>query len=156
MKVHKIKQSQRLPIGIDEAWDFLSDPRNLATITPDQLDFQIVSEIPEEMYTGQIIAYKIRPLLGIPQTWVTEITHTQKGLYFIDEQRIGPYKMWHHEHWLRRISEQETEISDQVHYIMPLGILGNLAHSIFVQSQLEGIFNYRRQKLVERFPLKAA
>ncbi len=97
MKVYQLKTIQNLPIGIDKAWEFFSNPNNLSVITPEWLNFKVTSKLPDKMYAGMIISYKVHPVLGIPNTWVTEITHVKEPFYFVDEQRFGPYKMWHHQ-----------------------------------------------------------
>ena len=142
-KVHSIKTVQLIKISMDEAWDFFSSPANLQKITPEKLGFKIVSKHHgEKMYAGQIIEYYVKPLFGIPLYWMTEITHVVDKKYFIDEQRFGPYSMWHHQHHFKETPEG-IEMTDIVHYKLPFGILGELAHSLFVKKQLKGIFDYR-------------
>ena len=128
---------------MDEAWDFFSSPANLQKITPEKLGFKIVSKHHgEKMYAGQIIEYYVKPLFGIPLYWMTEITHVVDKKYFIDEQRFGPYSMWHHQHHFKETPDG-VEMTDIVHYKLPLGILGDLANYLFVKKQLKGIFDYR-------------
>ena len=142
-KVHSIKTVQLIKISMDEAWDFFSSPANLQKITPEKLGFKIVSKHHgEKMYAGQIIEYYVKPLFGIPLYWMTEITHVVDKKYFIDEQRFGPYTMWHHQHHFKETPEG-LEMTDIVHYKLPFGILGELAHTLFVKKQLQGIFDYR-------------
>jgi ligand-binding SRPBCC domain-containing protein len=142
-KVHSIKTVQLIKISMDEAWDFFSSPANLQKITPEKLGFKIVSKHHgEKMYAGQIIEYYVKPLFGIPLYWMTEITHVADKKYFIDEQRFGPYSMWHHQHHFKETPEG-IEMTDIVHYKLPFGILGELAHTLFVKKQLQGIFDYR-------------
>jgi len=151
MKIYAIKRSQFVPISLDEAWDFFSDPGNLATITPDHMGFKITNDLDgRKMYAGQIITYKVSPLLGIPMTWVTEITHVKDKEYFVDEQRFGPYSLWHHTHFFEAV-EGGTMCHDQVYYKVPFGILGRIMNSLMIRSQLNGIFNYRTKKLKELF-----
>ncbi len=151
MKVYKLHEKQQLPISIEAAWDFLSNPENLKVITPDNLGFKITSDLPEDgMYAGQLITYTVTPLFGIPMTWVTEITHVEHPKYFVDEQRFGPYSMWHHEHHIKEIPGG-IEMTDIIHYVVPLGILGRLVHPFLVRPQLRKIFNYRRKVLTEKF-----
>jgi len=143
MRLHSLKRVQVLPITLEKAWDFFSDPANLATITPSGMGFHILSEHrPDRMYAGQLIEYRVSPLLGIPLHWVTEITHVVEGKYFIDEQRFGPYSLWHHQHHFREV-EGGVEMTDIVHYKIPLGLIGRLANVLFVRGKLEAIFNYR-------------
>jgi ligand-binding SRPBCC domain-containing protein len=136
-QIRTIRQLQKLAIPVEEAWGFFSRPENLVKITPASLDFKITSELNgEEIYTGQLITYKVRPLLGIGLIWVSEITHVERHKLFVDEQRKGPYKMWHHEHHFKPVNGS-TEITDIVQYKLPFGILGNLGLPI-VEKQLEG------------------
>jgi ligand-binding SRPBCC domain-containing protein len=149
-QIRTIRQLQKLAIPVEEAWSFFSRPENLVKITPASLDFKITSELNgKEIYTGQLITYKVRPLLGIGLIWVSEITHVERHKLFVDEQRKGPYKMWHHEHHFKSVNGG-TEMTDIVQYKIPFGILGSLGLPI-VQKQLEGIFSYRRQKVKEMF-----
>lgn len=150
MKIYRLEKKQNVPISLSEAWDFFSSPKNLAEITPDKMGFVIQSGLSDKMYAGQLITYTVRPLLGIPMTWVTEITHVQDHQYFVDEQRFGPYDMWHHQHFFKEI-DGGTECIDIVDYKLPMGILGQMMHGILVEKELEGIFNYREQKLIELF-----
>jgi ligand-binding SRPBCC domain-containing protein len=152
MRARSLKRVQILPISLEKAWDFFSDPANLATITPPGMGFHILSDHrPARMYAGQLIEYRVSPLLGIPLYWMTEITHVVEGKYFIDEQRFGPYALWHHQHHFREV-EGGVEMTDIVHYKIPLGILGALADRIFVRQKLKQIFDYRFQAVSQLFP----
>ena len=140
-KVYTIKTVQNIPISLEEAWDFFSKPSNLAAITPNNLGFNIISKHHgERMYPGQIIEYTVKPVLGIPLYWMTEITHVEDHKYFVDEQRFGPYSMWHHQHHFKQI-EGGVEMTDIVHYKLPFWILGDIAHALFVKAQLTHIFD---------------
>ena len=150
MKIHTLHTKQNLPISIDEAWDFFSDPKNLKTITPDYMGFHILSGAGRPMYPGQLIQYIVTPVAGIKTKWVTEITHVKEKEYFVDEQRYGPYSMWHHQHHFKTI-EGGTEMVDLVHYRVPFGFIGSIANSLLVKSELEKIFSYRYQKIIELF-----
>lgn len=150
MKIYRLHTHQNLPISVDEAWDFLSDPKNLKTITPDYMGFNILSGADRKMYAGQIIQYIVTPIAGIPTKWVTEITHVQDKEFFVDEQRFGPYSLWHHKHFIKEIPGGVT-MEDIVDYKLPMGILGQLAHPIVVKPKLKEIFDYRYQKLIELF-----
>lgn len=152
MAVYTLQRSIQLPVSLEKAWDFFSDPANLKKITPPQMGFDIKtgSEWLGKMYPGQIIGYTVRPLLGIPLYWLTEITHVREQAFFVDEQRVGPYSLWHHQHHFKAIPGG-VEMTDLVHYRLPLGWLGRLAHALFVGKQLEGIFKYRTKILEERF-----
>lgn len=152
MAFYQIKTLQKLPISLAQAWDFFSSPANLKEITPSHLGFAITSGYAagDKMYAGMIITYKVKPLLGIPLSWMTEITHVKDGEYFIDEQRFGPYALWHHQHWFKEI-EGGVEMHDVVNYKLPFGFLGDVAHMLFVRKQLKGIFDYRYKKLEQLF-----
>ncbi|MBL7796385.1 MAG: SRPBCC family protein [Saprospiraceae bacterium] len=152
MSVYTLKRTQRLPIAPETAWFFFSSPANLQKITPAYMGFQIQSDpdFLKKMYPGQIITYTVSPLLGIPLFWMTEITHVREGEFFVDEQRVGPYALWHHQHHFKAIPGG-VEMTDLVHYRLPMGILGRLAHALFVRSQLNNIFDHRYQVLEERF-----
>lgn len=152
MRARSLKRVQILPISLEKAWDFFSDPANLANITPPSMGFHILSDHrPARMYAGQLIEYRVSPLLGIPLYWMTEITHVVEGKYFIDEQRFGPYALWHHQHHFREV-EGGVEMTDIVHYKIPLGILGALADRIFVRQKLKQIFDYRFKAVSQLFP----
>ncbi len=152
MNFYSIKSTQHLPISLEEAWDFFSSPNNLAKITPPDMGFIITSDKKdgEKMYAGQIITYIIKPMLGIPVKWMTEITHVKEGEYFIDEQRIGPYKLWHHRHSFKKTATG-VEMHDEVNYVLPMGILGTIAHKLFVRKRIEYIFEYRTKVLDDFF-----
>jgi len=142
-KVYSLKTVQVLPISLEKAWDFFSSPANLAEITPKNLGFNIVSKYHgEKMYAGQIIEYKVSPVLGIPLYWMTEITHVEQHKYFVDEQRFGPYSMWHHQHHFKEVPGG-VEMTDIVHYKMPFWFLGDIANTVFVKKQLQTIFDFR-------------
>jgi ligand-binding SRPBCC domain-containing protein len=151
MAVYQLHTEQKIPAGIDEVWDFISSPKNLKEITPDHMGFDITSgDLPEKMYPGMIITYKVSPLLGIKMTWVTEITHVKEKSYFVDEQRVGPYSVWHHEHKIQPI-EGGVLMNDIITYKPPLGFLGAIANSIIIKKQLDGIFEYRKQAMERIF-----
>ena len=150
MKIYQKRSVQKLPIPVEKAWDFLSDPKNLKTITPDYMGFEIIGGADRSMYPGQIIQYIVTPILGIKTKWVTEITHVKEGEYFVDEQRFGPYALWHHKHFIKPI-EGGTEMEDIIDYKIPFGILGQCVHPFLVKPKLKEIFEYREQKLVELF-----
>lgn len=151
MSHHRLSAKQIIPVSLEEAWDFFSSPKNLAVITPDDLDFKITSPVDSEnAYPGQIISYQIRPLLGIPMNWVTEITQVKAPDYFVDTQLSGPYKFWHHEHHFKEV-DIGTEITDILYYALPFGIIGSIVHSLFIRKRVEQIFTYRKKKLEELF-----
>ncbi len=149
--MYSLKTVQKIPVRIDKAWEFFSNPANLAAITPSNLGFKIISKHHgNRMYPGQIIEYKVSPVLGIPMYWMTEITHVEEGKYFVDEQRFGPYKLWHHQHHFREI-EGGVEMTDIVHYRIPYWIFGRIANSLFVKSELDKIFRHRFRVVEEMF-----
>lgn len=151
MAAHSIKTVQKIPVSLDEAWVFFSNPANLQAITPDGMGFTIISKHHGDvMYAGQLIEYKVRPLAGIPLYWMTEITQVKDRAYFIDEQRFGPYSLWHHQHHFREIPGG-VEMTDIVHYKNPLGILGRIANALFVKQKLKTIFDFRYKKVEELF-----
>lgn len=140
--MHQLIRKQFVKTDLNTCWDFFSSPSNLKVITPDYMGFDVKTDVPEKMYEGLIISYTVKPLLGIPMEWVTEITHINEKSFFVDEQRIGPYKMWHHEHHFKEI-DGGVEMTDIVSYVIPFGILGKLVQPILVQPKLEEIFAYR-------------
>ena len=150
MKIYTFHRKQKLPISLEEAWKFLSNPRNLKTITPEYMSFNIISGAEKPMFAGQIIQYIVTPVLGIKTKWVTEITHVQNKKYFVDEQRFGPYTLWHHKHFIKEIPGG-VEMEDIIDYKVPMGILGELVHPFIVKPKLDEIFNYRHKKLIELF-----
>jgi len=151
MSLIRLTFDQKLPITIDQAWQFFSDPKNLAKITPDYLGFKIQDGYAEEeAYAGQIISYTLYPLLGIPMHWVTEITHVRKPFSFTDIQLIGPYSLWNHEHRFRSI-EGGIEMIDIIDLKLPLGPLGKVIYAVKVRRDIERIFEYRKKKLGELF-----
>ena len=148
--VYTLCSEQLLNISMEEAWNFFSSPKNLAKITPPEMGFDITSGEPQKMFAGQIITYKIKILPFLKNNWVTEITQVKEHSYFIDEQRFGPYKMWHHEHFFVN-TENGLKISDRVTYKIPFGFLGQIAHSLFIRKKLTHIFSYRTKILENRF-----
>ncbi len=149
--MHCLRRIIKLPISVDKAWDFFSDPKNLKVITPDNLGFNITSDFfKDKMYAGQVITYKVSPMLGIKMNWMTEITQVKDKEYFIDEQRVGPYKIWHHQHHFKPI-EGGVEMTDIIDYVVPLGFLGRLVEPILVRGKLKEIFDYREIKMDELF-----
>lgn len=150
MKVYTLHKKQRLPITVEAAWEFLSNPANLKVITPDAMNFEIISGADRPLYTGQIIQYNVTPLLGIKAKWVSEITHVSHLRYFVDIQLYGPYSLWHHKHFINEV-DGGVELEDLIHYKVPLGFIGRMLHPILVKPQLTKIFNYRQQKLIELF-----
>ncbi len=150
MKIYTFKTQQKLPISSDVAWDFFSNPLKLIDITPPWLNFRVTSDLPERMYTGVIITYQIRPFGNIPVNWVTEITHVQEPFVFVDEQRFGPYRFWHHQHQFKEISGG-VEMTDLVHYALPFGAFGRTLQRLSVAKRLQEIFAFRQAWLEKSF-----
>lgn len=152
MKTYTLHFTQKMPINLEQAWDFFSSPLNLSKITPKSMNFVITSDYAAntKMYEGMIITYKVSPLLGIKMDWMTEITHVKEGRYFIDEQRFGPFKFWHHEHHFEAI-EGGVLMTDKLTYGIPFGFLGRIANSIMVAKQTQEIFNFREKAVDAMF-----
>lgn len=151
MAIHKLVRTQLINSTIDELWDFFSSPANLATITPPYMNFRITSANEGKgIYTGQIITYKVSPLLGIPLSWATEITDVAHHDHFADVQKKGPYKLWHHQHFFEQ-KEDGVLMTDIVHYQLPMFWLGEIAHLVFIKRQLDDIFDYRYLKIEDIF-----
>lgn len=140
--IHRLEQQQLLPISLEAAWIFFATPKNLNEVTPNNMVFKITSELPETMYEGLLITYKIKPMLNIPIYWCTEITHIKEKLYFIDEQRQGPYKFWHHEHHFKEV-DGGVLMTDIVYYDIGKSVFGWLAGKLFVHRKVKEIFAYR-------------
>jgi ligand-binding SRPBCC domain-containing protein len=144
--MYLLERHQRVSAGMEKAWNFLQNPANLDHITPPDLQFRIVTEVPEIMYAGLIIEYRITiPLFGT-HAWITEIKHIRPGISFVDEQRLGPYRFWYHYHEIRPDGEK-TLLIDRVYYQPPLGILGRILHRLYIRRTLERIFDFRRERL---------
>jgi ligand-binding SRPBCC domain-containing protein len=150
MKIFKLKYSQKLPISLNEAWDFLSSPNNLELITPKSMDFNIIDWDKKKAYPGQIIQYTVKPILGIKINWVTEITQVRDKEFFVDEQRFGPYTFWHHKHFIKEI-EGGVIMEDVIHYKPPFGFVGVLLNFLFINSKLNSIFKHRELELIKTF-----
>ena len=150
MKIYNKTAVQNLPITLEEAWNFFSNPKNLKTITPKYMGFVIKSGAEKPLFAGQLIEYVVTPLFGIKTQWVSEITHVKNQDYFVDQQVAGPYSMWHHKHFFRSIPGG-VAVEDCVDYVVPLGIIGQLVHPFLVAPKINEIFNYRNAKLLELF-----
>ena len=151
MPIYQLERKQLINAPIQDIWRFFSSPANLKVITPDYMNFVITSgELPQAIHAGQTITYKVSPILGIPLNWETAITEAVEHQYFVDEQKKGPYKLWRHKHVFEE-KEGGVLMTDIVSYELPLGILGVMAHGLFVRRQLEGIFNFRFRKIEELF-----
>jgi ligand-binding SRPBCC domain-containing protein len=144
--IYRLERVQKIPVSLEEVWDFFSSPNNLNKITPKHMK----PDADLKMFAGQIIAYKVHPILGIPLSWVTEITHVKDNEYFVDEQRSGPYKLWHHLHRFKQI-DGGVEMTDILHYQLPYGFLGAIANTLMVKKQLKEIFDYRYKVMLELY-----
>jgi ligand-binding SRPBCC domain-containing protein len=148
---HSFTQVQQIPASLQEVWDFFSNPGKLPLITPPYMKFRVIStEKVDHIYKGQLIEYKVSPLLGIPLHWITEIEELKDKEFFIDTQRKGPYRLWRHQHFFKAIPGG-VEMTDVVEYQNPLGLIGRIANSIFVKRKLRKIFEYRRKRVEEIF-----
>lgn len=148
--IHRLHYKSIINTNIDTAWDFFSDPKNLNTLTPPDMMFKIISGADRKMYPGQIIIYKVSPFPLITTNWVTEISHVLNKKMFIDEQRFGPYKFWHHQHIFKQ-TDLGVQTEDIVHYKLPFGIIGSFANNILIKKRLQEIFDYRQKILTEIF-----
>jgi ligand-binding SRPBCC domain-containing protein len=150
VKLYQLKIKQLLSISLDDAWSFFSDPRNLPKLTPGWLNLKITSHLPDEMYEGMIISYKVHPILGIPFNWVTEITSVNEKSFFIDEQRFGPYKFWHHQHHFKKI-DKGVEMQDIVSYALPFDPISRPLNKLLVGNKIKKIFEFREEVLKKIF-----
>lgn len=143
MAIHQFTQEQFIKAPLNEVWDFISSPHNLQKITPPSMGFKVKTNVPDKMYPGLMIGYTVKPLLGIPVSWLTEITHVEERKYFVDEQRSGPYAIWHHEHFLEE-TDGGVLMKDIITYKAPLGWFGVLMNVLVIRNKLNSIFKYRR------------
>lgn len=149
--IYTLSSVVEIPIPVSKAWLFFSSPENLAKITPPEMNFLITSGVPKKAYTGQIISYKVNVVKGISMNWVTEITSVEFENYFVDEQRFGPYKMWHHEHFFEKIDDNNCRIIDKVSYKLPFGLIGKWCHKLFIKKRLNAIFEFRSTVIKNHF-----
>lgn len=150
--IYTLQTEQELPIDLQTAWNFFSAPDNLVKITPVSMGFDITSGKSKSMYPGQIITYKVSPFHGVKSNWVTEITHVKDLKFFVDEQRFGPYSMWHHEHIFEK-TQNGVLMIDKISYKVPFGILGRMIHPLLIKPKLTEIFTYRHKILIDLFPV---
>lgn len=149
--MNTLKKEIVLPISLSKAWEFFSRPENLNLITPSYMNFRIQNQVPDEMYEGLLIIYKVSPLFNIPLTWITKITEIKYQSYFIDEQIKGPYKIWHHEHHFKELGENKILMTDLLYYDVGYSFIGNMIEKLIVKKKVESIFEYREKKLKEIF-----
>jgi ligand-binding SRPBCC domain-containing protein len=150
MKLYRLQRTQILHVSLEAAWEFFSSPLNLPSLTPPWLNLAVRGEVPDHMFPGMIIRYGLTPLFNIPATWITEITHVDPPHLFVDEQRFGPYRFWHHQHFFRPL-DGVTEMTDVVHYSLKYGPLGRLMHTPLVRKRLNAIFDFRKRSIEGRF-----
>jgi ligand-binding SRPBCC domain-containing protein len=154
MATYRFEATQEVNASLDEVWNFISSPANLKHITPKHMGFDILTpNLPDKMYAGMMIEYNVKPLFGIPMKWLTEITHVQDHEFFVDEQRSGPYSLWHHQHHIKKTANGVL-MTDIVHYIPPFGFIGAIANAILIKGQLKQIFDFRTEAVNKRFPNK--
>lgn len=151
MVIHTLQRNQIVNAPLAECWSFFSNPRNLVRITPPALGIEVITGTGDRVYAGLLIQYRVRPLFGIPMNWLTEITHVDEGRRFVDEQRVGPYRMWHHEHNFRELDGGRTEMQDTVNYVQPFSPLSEVFHSWLVEPKLREIFDYRERETTAIF-----
>lgn len=149
-RFYTLQSAQLIRAEIDEVWKFFSRPQNLSTITPDYMNFKIINNVNEQAYTGQVIAYRLNLFPLIKASWLTEITAVMEHRFFIDEQRIGPYRIWHHEHYFES-TDAGVMMHDKITFVLPFGVLHFIGFPLLVKPQLKKIFDYRRGKVDQLF-----
>jgi ligand-binding SRPBCC domain-containing protein len=153
MKIYKKESVQHVNASLEECWTFFSNPKNLQKITPEEMGFEITDFDDKSMYAGQIIQYRVSPLLGVKLSWVSEITFVKENSYFVDEQLSGPYALWHHKHFFEA-TEDGTKMTDVVHYALPFGLIGRIMNTLVVKNELKDIFEHRRVTVDKMFNSK--
>jgi ligand-binding SRPBCC domain-containing protein len=148
--MYQFKRTQLVKTDLHTCWDFFSSPKNLKKITPEYMGFDVLLDIPEKMYPGLMIEYTVKPVFSIPMKWITEITHVEPLKFFVDEQRKGPYKIWHHEHHFE-VVDGGVLMTDIVSYELPMGFLGRMARPFIVEKKLKEIFDFRFKVVEEYF-----
>ena len=148
--VHHLYQEQVIPAPVEKVWAYFCDPKNLNEITPPDMNFEILKGGDVEMFDGQLIEYRVEFMRGIRSLWLTEIAHVRDGEYFVDEQRVGPYRFWYHEHIFEKTAIG-TKMTDRVTYVVPFGILGDMVNSFWIAKRLDQIFEFRRRKIIQIF-----
>ena len=148
--IHYLEREQVIPGTMKDIWEFFCNPYNLNTITPPDMNFKIIKGGDRKMHPGQMIEYQVEFIRGIRSLWLTEITHVREGEFFVDEQRIGPYRLWHHEHIFESVNGG-VKMIDRVTYVLPFGLLGDIVHAVWVRRRLDSIFDFRTQKTTELF-----
>ncbi len=153
MTPRRLEYTAIVPRSLEETWAFFSRPENLEALTPEDVKFNILSPVAGvEMYEGMVIQYQVTPFPGFTTDWISEITQIKHHAHFIDDQRVGPFALWHHQHFFRQLDNGYTEMKDVLHYQAPLGFLGTIADWLFVRRQVEGIFTAREAAIKRIFP----
>lgn len=148
--IHYLHREQFIPAPVDRVWNYFADPKNLNEITPPDMNFEIVAGGDECMYEGQIVEYRVEFIRGLRSLWLTEIAHVREEKYFVDDQRLGPYRFWYHEHFFQP-SNAGVKMTDHITYAAPFGFLGDMVNFMWIQNRLAYIFDYRRQKISDLF-----
>lgn len=148
--IHYLHREQLIPAPIEAVWDYFSEPKNLNAITPPDMNFEIIAGGDVKMYQGQLIEYRVEFIRGLKSLWLTEIAHVRDLQYFVDEQRVGPYRFWVHEHHFEKVAGG-VKMTDHVTYVPPFGFLGDIITSLWIRGKLEHIFDFRFQKIKELF-----
>ena len=151
MSLHRLEREQKVAAPLETVWEYFCDPRNLNELTPPEMKFVILGGELPRMYPGQLIEYRVEFIRSLPAPWLTEIAHVRENEYFVDEQRLGPYQFWYHEHTFRAV-EQGTWMSDRVTYAIGFGPLGDLLNAVWIGGRLKSIFDYRAAKIKQIFP----
>jgi len=148
--IHYLHRVQVIPAPLEQVWEYFATPANLNEMTPPDMKFEIIAGGDERMYAGQIIEYRVEFVRGLRSLWLTEIAHVDDGRYFVDEQRVGPYRFWYHEHHFEPM-EAGVKMTDRVTYAAPFGLLGDIVTALWIRRRLDGVFDYRSQKIVDLF-----
>lgn len=148
--IHYLHREQVIPAPAEDVWAYFCDPKNLNEITPPDMNFEIVQGGDAAMYKGQIIEYRVEFIRGVRSLWLTEIAHVRDGEYFVDEQRIGPYRFWYHEHIFEKVPNG-TKMTDCVTYAIPFAVLGDAVNAVWISKRLKNIFDFRKRKIAELF-----
>lgn len=148
--IHTLYREQIIPAPVEKVWEYFCDPRNLNRITPPDMNFEILWGGDDRMYEGQLIEYRVEFIRGVRSRWLTEISHVRQCEFFVDEQRLGPYRFWYHEHGFEG-TPSGTRMTDRVTYVVPVGFLGDMLDRLWIAARLSQIFDYRRKTIIQLF-----
>jgi ligand-binding SRPBCC domain-containing protein len=148
--IHYLHREQIISASVEHVWEYFADPYNLNELTPPDMNFEIVAGGDVCMYEGQLIEYRVEFLRGLRSLWLTEIAHVREGTYFVDEQQVGPYRFWYHEHFFKPW-EGGMKMIDHITYAAPFGMIGDIVNDLWIKNRLAYIFDYRRQKISDLF-----